>query len=59
MDGGWSHLYVISSPQSLSFGELKTLFYSTMYDTICDLHFVGPGAYQGQLWVILPLLKSF
>ena len=26
---------------------------------ICDLHFVGPGAYLGQLLVILPTLKSF
>ena len=26
---------------------------------VCDLHFVGPGAYLGPLWVILPTLKYF
>ena len=26
---------------------------------ICDLHFVRPGAYLGQLRVILPTLTSF
>ena len=56
-NGGWSHLYTISSPRSISFGTLKTFFYSTMYDM--RLHFVRPGAYLGQLRVILPTLTSF
>ena len=38
-NGGWSHLYTISSPRSHTCSMLKTLFYSTMYDmglTLCQ-----------------------
>ena len=42
---------------AFSFGTLKTCFIRPC--VICDLHFVGPGAYYGQLRVKLPTLKSF
>ena len=41
---------------AFSFGELKTLYYSTM---ICDLHFVRPGAYTSHIKIFLILCIQF
>ena len=43
--------------RAFSFGTLKRSFIQPCM--ICDLHFVRPGAYLGQLRVILPTLTSF
>ena len=42
---------------AISFGMLKRYFIQPFM--ICDLHFVRLGAYQGQLRIIIPTLKSF
>ena len=48
--------YLLTSESSALIG-LKRYFIRPCM--ICDLHFVRSGAYQGQLWVMLPTLKSF
>ena len=57
---GWrleSFVYYSLTSEPSTLVSLKRYFIRQCM--ICDLHFVGPGAYLGPLQVIIPTLKSF